>query len=176
MNIYEKLQNMRVELQEKNIKKSGLNKYAGYHYFELADILPTINELQMKYKTFSQILFEKENAKLIIINTENLEESVEFISPLAELNLKGANAIQNIGGIQTYLRRYLYLMAFEVVEADYFDAIQGKSNKKMTNRELLIQKLNAKGIEMNTYAKEKGLNKNTSETRYEELLNELIED
>lgn len=173
LNIYEKLQNMRVELQQKNIKKSGFNKYAGYHYFELTDILPTINELQVKYKTFSRILFEKENAKLIIINTENLEESIEFISPLAELSLKGANAIQNIGGVQTYLRRYLYLMAFEVVEADYFDAIQGKIDNAHDYRNELIQKLKEKGIDLNTFAKQHKLNANTPQGKFKELIKEL---
>ena len=37
MNIYEKLQKCRVDLQQMNIKKSGKNKFSGYMYFELGD-------------------------------------------------------------------------------------------------------------------------------------------
>ena len=44
-NIYEKLQECRVELQKMNLKKTGENKFAGFKYYELADFLPTVNEL-----------------------------------------------------------------------------------------------------------------------------------
>ena len=72
MNLYEKLQQMRVDLQQKNIKKSGRNTYSGYDYYELADILPPINELQNQYKTCSCIRFNKEEAVLTIINSEKI--------------------------------------------------------------------------------------------------------
>lgn len=130
MNIYEKLQNMRVELQQKNIKKSGKNKFAGYDYYELSDILPPINELQAKYKTCSYVTFSKEEATLTIVNAEQLEEKIEFTSPMAELTLKGTHPIQNLGGIETYQRRYLYMTAWEIVENDYFDSVQGKETPK----------------------------------------------
>lgn len=129
-NIYEKLQNMRVELQQMNIKKSGKNKFAGYDYYELADVLPPINELQAKYKTCSFIRFTREEATLKIINAEKPEEVIEFTSPMAELTLKGTHPIQNLGGIETYQRRYLYMTAFEIVENDYFDSVQGKNEHK----------------------------------------------
>lgn len=133
MNIYEKLQNMRVELQQKNIKKSGKNKFAGYEYYELSDILPPINELQAKYKTCSYVTFSKEEATLTIVNAEQLEEKIEFTSPMAELTLKGTHPIQNLGGIETYQRRYLYMTAWEIVENDYFDSVQGKEIPKKSN-------------------------------------------
>lgn len=135
MNIYEKLQNMRVELQQKNIKKSGKNKFAGYEYYELSDILPPINELQAKYKTCSYVTFSKEEATLTIVNAEQLEEKIEFTSPMAELTLKGTHPIQNLGGIETYQRRYLYMTAWEIVENDYFDSVQGKERPKTENQE-----------------------------------------
>ena len=65
---------MRVELQQKNIKKSGRNKFAGYDYFELSDILPPINELQAKYKTCSFVSFNSEEATLKIVNAEDPKE------------------------------------------------------------------------------------------------------
>lgn len=129
MNIYEKLQSMRVELQKKKIHKSGRNKFAGYDYFELSDILPHINQLQEKHKTCSFITFDREIAKLTILNSEKVDEKIEFTIPMATLSLKGANEVQNLGGCQTYSRRYLYLNAFEIVEHDYFDAIQGKESE-----------------------------------------------
>ena len=45
INIYQKLQKSRVELQAKNLKKSGKNSYSNYEYFELGDFLPGVNEV-----------------------------------------------------------------------------------------------------------------------------------
>lgn len=129
-NIYMKLAQMRVELQKMNIKKSGHNDYSNYDYYELADILPPINDLQEKYKTCSFISFTNDIATLRIVNAENPEEVETFTSPMAELSLKAANAVQNLGGVETYQRRYLYMAAFEIVENDYFDATQGKEEKQ----------------------------------------------
>ena len=41
---------MRQELSFKNanVKKSGQNKFAGYTYYELSDILPAINKLAQR--------------------------------------------------------------------------------------------------------------------------------
>ena len=48
-----------------------------------------------------------------------------------------------------------------------------KQDKPKTTRELLIDKLKEKGIDLNTYATEKGLTKETSEETYKTLLAEL---
>ena len=125
-NIYEKLQAARVELQNKKLKKSGKNKFAGFDYFELADIIPSINQIFYENKIFSQFCINEGLASLTIINAEKPEECITFTTPIAELELKGCNAIQALGGVNTYCRRYLYLNALEIVEADLFDAEAGK--------------------------------------------------
>lgn len=125
MNIYEKLQNMRVELQEMKIKKSGKNAFAKYDYYELADILPPINTIMARNKVCSIISFGAEVARLILVNAEKPDERIEFESPMAEASLKGTHPIQNLGAVETYQRRYLYMTAFEIVENDFLDATQG---------------------------------------------------
>ena len=45
---------------------------------------------------------------------------------MASAQLKGVHEIQNLGAVETYQRRYLYMVAFEIVEADVLDAVQGK--------------------------------------------------
>lgn len=120
-NIYQKLQECRVELQEMSIKKSGKNNFAGYSYFELHDILPVINKMFLDRQMTSIISFDNDLATLRIINAEKPEEEIIFTSPMRELQLKGTNAIQNLGGVETYQRRYLYLVALEIVENDMFD-------------------------------------------------------
>lgn len=134
MNIYEKMQKARVELQGMNLKKSGENKFAGFKYYELGDFLPAINKLMLDHKLFSYINFDNEIAVLTIVNAEKVDEVVSFTSPLGTLNLKGCNDIQNLGGVQTYLRRYLYMNAFEIVENDEFDATTGKDKGNKDNK------------------------------------------
>lgn len=125
-NIYEKITNVSYELQTRKIKKSGVNKFVGYTYYELADFLPPILELTRKEKLFLQFTYNTELATLKIINTEKPEEVLDYTSPMAATALKGAHDIQNLGAEQTYSRRYLLMSAFHIVENDYFDAMQGE--------------------------------------------------
>lgn len=127
MTIYEKLQKCRVELQKMNIKKSGENKFSGYSYFELSDFLPPINELFDKYKLCSVVSFGKEVAEMTIYDSEKECQPIVFTSPMAEANLKGCHPIQNLGAVETYSRRYLYMSALEIVEADVLDRTHNKT-------------------------------------------------
>lgn len=133
-NIYSKMQKARCEFQEKPLKKSGHNKFAGYHYFELGDFLPTINSLLEKYNLCSNISFDNEMATLTIVNAENTDEKLVFTSPMSNANLKGCHDVQNLGAVQTYLRRYLWVNAFEIVESDGLDATTGKDEPKGTSK------------------------------------------
>lgn len=128
MNVYEKLQKARIELQGKQMKKSGHNKFAGYQYFELGDFLPEINKLFSELGLCSTVSFGKDLAELKVINIEKPEEVVTFTSPMAEANLKGCHPIQNLGAVETYTRRYLYVAALEIVEHDAVDAAQPIAN------------------------------------------------
>lgn len=140
MNIYEKLQAARVELQKMKLKKSGKNKFAGFEYFELSDIIPAINQLFSDKKLFSQFSIAEGLATLTIIDAEKSDDFVCFTSPIAELELKGCNSIQALGGVHSYLKRYLYLNALEIVEADLFDAVSGKEEKKAPAKVTPIKK------------------------------------
>lgn len=128
MNIYEKMQQAKVELQKKKLKKTGLNKFAGYSYYELGDFMPSINEICKELNLFTQINFSPDFATLTIIDIEKPESKLEYKSEMVKANLKGCNEIQALGGVQTYQRRYLYMNAFEISENDYY--IDGKEDNK----------------------------------------------
>ena len=132
MNVYEKIQQVRVELQNLGLNKSGKNKFAGYTYFELSDFLPAINQLCKDHKLMTHISFTREEATLTIINAEAPDEKVIYTSPMYEAVLKGAHPIQNAGAVITYQRRYLMMLAFEIVECDALDSTQGKSVPRET--------------------------------------------
>lgn len=133
-NIYGKLQDIRVELQGRDIKKSGQNKFAGYSYYELGDYLPTINELMQKHGVTTITQFTAELATMRVVDIDT-GESVEFTSPMGSANLKGCHEVQNIGAVETYQRRYLYQVAFEIVEHDALDGtLDPKQQPKKTDQ------------------------------------------
>lgn len=129
MNIYEKLQEARVELQGMNLKKSGKNSFAQYDYFELADFMPHINRIMLDKKLTGFCSFTEDLASLTLVNSEKPEERIVFTSPMSKANLKGCHEVQNLGAVETYQRRYLYTTAFEIVEADLLDPLIGSPDQ-----------------------------------------------
>ena len=127
VNIYEKLQAVRVELAKQGIKKGKKNTYAGYSYYELADFLPQIQELCQKHKVtpIFTVSSDGTSALLIIQDTEKQDASLEFSIPMSQAQLKACHPVQNLGAVLTYERRYLYMIAFELVEADVLEAQTG---------------------------------------------------
>jgi hypothetical protein len=121
MGVHKKLMDARILLQQAPLKKSGHNKFAGYSYFELGDFLPTINQIFAKVGLCGVVSFDKELATLTITDTEDSTE-IKLTSPMAEANLKGCHPIQNLGAVETYTRRYLWVSAMEIVEHDALDS------------------------------------------------------
>lgn len=145
-NIYQKLAQARVELQNKGLKKSGENKFSGFTYFELSDFLPSINDIFNQIGLCGIVSFTQELATLTIHNTEN-DEKLVITSPMEQATVKGCQPIQNLGAIQTYQRRYLYLSALEIVENDRLDKEVGnpaqitqEKSQKPQSKEAVLQK------------------------------------
>ncbi|MBG0220622.1 ERF family protein [Clostridioides difficile] len=129
-NIYIKLMDVRVKLSKLNLKKSGENTYSNFKYFELADFLPQATELLEKAKLCPIVTFTNDYATLTLINGENPTEQITFTSPMRDLQLKGSNELQALGGIETYQTRYLYIQLLNITENDSFDAVSGKEAAK----------------------------------------------
>lgn len=126
MNVYEKLNLAREMFHASKIKKSGQNKFAGYEYFELADFTVPAMQIFKQVGLSGFVSFGKDMAVLRIVNCEKPEEVILIESPMSEANLKGCHPVQNLGAVQTYLRRYLWVAALEIVEHDALDATTGK--------------------------------------------------
>ena len=126
MNIFEKIQTVRVKLAEDGLKKGKKNEYAGYTYYELGDFLPRIMQLCSEQKIFPMISFTAEIATLTIYDCEKPDAKVEITTPMSTAQLKACHPVQNLGAVQTYLRRYLYIAMFEIVESDKIEASTGK--------------------------------------------------
>lgn len=127
--IEKKLQECRVELQNKKLKKSGENKFAKFKYYELTDFLPTVNQMFLEKGLFSNFSIVEGYATLEITDTEDNTKQ-EFQSHIADAELKGCTPIQSLGAVHTYMKRYLYLNALEIVESDALDASVGSEEFK----------------------------------------------
>lgn len=140
-NIYTKLMEVRVLFHKLELKKSGLNKFAGFKYYELGDFLVPATQLLQEANLCPMISFNNDLATMTLINGDNPEEQITFTSPMRDLELKGTNAVQNLGGVQTYLTRYLYIQLLNIVEADVFDATSGKDHKDDIISEAQVKRL-----------------------------------
>ena len=119
--VYSKLQRARVLLQELPLKKSGFNSFAGFKYFELGDFLKHTNIIFDNLGLCPVFSISEDVATLRIFDSE-FGGVVYFRSPTAEAGAGKAPPIQALGSMHTYLRRYLYLNAMELVENDIVDA------------------------------------------------------
>lgn len=136
MNVFEKLNKARVMFQEANVKKSGQNKYAGYTYFELNDILPICNKICNEIKAVCVLNFTESVATLQFIDCEKTDDVITFTSPMSEATLKGCHKVQNLGAVETYIKRYLYQNCFEIAENDALDSQpinQNQNNQTVNN-------------------------------------------
>ena len=121
MSVHKKLMAARVKLQSIDMKKSGMNKFAGYSYFELGDFIPHVQTIFNELGLCGVVSFSTEYAQLCITDTED-NSVIVVTSPMAEANLKGAHPIQNLGAVLSYQRRYLWMAAMELVEGDAIDS------------------------------------------------------
>ena len=132
-NVYQKLLEARVLFMEEDVKKSGKNMKMSYKYFELQDIVPVATPIFQKVGLLPVTTFENDVATMTIINVDNPVEYINFTSPMREIepitsNKTGGevtNAIQRLGSVETYQRRYLYMIALDIVESDSIEPLTG---------------------------------------------------
>jgi hypothetical protein len=129
MNVYQKLNEARDEFHQAKLKKSGHNKFANYYYFELGDFVIPALEIFKQIGLTSIISFGKEEASMTIVNNDKPEEKIIITSPMSSAALKGCHEVQNLGAVQTYIRRYLWVAALEVLEHDALDGTVGSDKK-----------------------------------------------
>jgi len=125
MSVYTKLNKARMALSKRKLEKTGHNKFAGYNYFELGDFLIPTQEIFDEVGLCGVVSFTADLATLTITDTEDGSQIV-LTSPMGSAALKGCHEVQNIGAVETYQRRYLWVSAMEIVEHDSLDATTGK--------------------------------------------------
>ena len=137
-NIYMKIAEVNHKLICTEVKKSGFNKFGNFAYYELEDLLPTIEQSCYENGLLMQFQFDNSKAVIRFINTDNPKETYSNSIPLQsrELpNLPKMNEFQVYGSMMTYYKRYLLLNTFNIsersiIDNDAYEEMQKKEKSK----------------------------------------------
>lgn len=127
-NVYQRLTKARSVFTTTELKKTGFNAYGKYNYFQLNDFIPAINRifedvgLLGVFNYLNDPTTGERLATMTIINIDDPEQTILFTRPAVDATASN-NPIQNAGATDTYLRRYMWLMAMDIVENDLQDAV-----------------------------------------------------
>lgn len=125
--IYHKLADARSDFHKLELKKSGRNAFAGFDYFELSDFVLQGMECMKANGLLPVISFpHRDGVSLAVMSIYDMDsgEHIEIESPMSESSVS-KQPVQNLGACHTYLRRYLWYTAMEVIEHDALDAVVG---------------------------------------------------
>lgn len=125
-NVHRKLSAARKAFHAEPLKKTGKNTFAGYSYFELGDFLRPALKVFDEVGLGAVASFTADTATLTITDLDNPEDALAITSPMGSAALKGCHEVQNIGAVETYQRRYLWMAALEIIEHDALDATTAK--------------------------------------------------
>lgn len=147
-NVYQKLIQARLTFMEGGVEKTGKNMFMSFMYFELEDIVPRATKIFNDIGLLPVVKFEDGQAKMDVINTDNPDEVVTFTAPFDKIEpiisnnkgTKATNSMQALGASITYMRRYLYMIALDICEADEIDGDLGKESAPKTVAAKPVQK------------------------------------
>lgn len=184
-----KLAKLRMEFQTANIKKSGLNTYSKFNYFELGDIRPLLNKISFEIGIFDEF---EQNSETAVLRVYDIE-TAEFLEFKMQTNLKtleaklkedkqslGMHPVQRLGGITTYLERYLLQKMLGLTEGEIVDTLDNRPNQQHTQKKQeadyraeLVKFCNEKAIDLKEIAEEHKLNKESKNADYKKVLDNL---
>jgi hypothetical protein len=99
----------------------------------------------------------REIAKLSLTDILNPNDALIYEMPLREIEIKGANKMQNVGGVRTYAKRYLYMEALNIsdnnLDLDGNDMSNKKNAKATSKDEKLTEAINAIKIKVDVLRK-----------------------
>ena len=121
MSIYKKLSDARASFRNAEIKKSGHNSYSNIDYFQLKDFIHIAENALREQGLIAIVSFGAETATMTVHDFDS-EATITVTSPMSKCNLKGCHEVQNLGAVQTYIRRYLWVALFEIIEQDAVDS------------------------------------------------------
>ena len=122
--IYEKLMLARIQFGETEKKKSGVNTYAEFTYYELNDIVPIATKILHDLNMCYYISFEDKDVIGTLYDCDT-KESIALKVPFREISEPGKlrqHEITVTGSAITYYRRYCWALLLDLCDPDAFNA------------------------------------------------------
>lgn len=140
MNVYQKLQAARLKFLQAGVKKTGKNMHLEFTYFELADIVPAAETIFSEVGLLGVTSFYGDEAVMHVFNVNDPEEKpIGFSAPFTKIQpiitnsgKQATNEMQALGSSITYMRRYLWQLALDIIEADSIDPMVGADTTTQT--------------------------------------------
>ena len=125
-------------LRKRNMKKSGYNSHGKYHYFELEDIIPHIEEVFDELGLGSYYDFDDDCALLYIYDQETMYEH-SWYTPIKtpsmpENKVDTGVHMKAIQSTQTYARRALWLQALDILEPNIIEMDNSSKKRNVTSQ------------------------------------------
>ena len=152
-------------------EKHGVYSYPYSRKIVEADLVTTTSEYQGK-------VTEKTNRYLRIetvyrfVNIDNPDEYIDITTYGDGIDPQD----KAVGKAMTYSDKYALLKAYKIItgeDPDQFKSEEGKTEKKLTNRQKVIITAKERGIDVKELAKDYNLSSKTTEERYAEVLADL---
>lgn len=179
MSIKEDLMRIRVELHKDGFKKNGWNGFSGYHYFELDDILPPITKKLAENEMYDHFTYGIVDGKEVYILTISKgEEKEDFQIPFKHFTPPSKmQEVQQLGATNTYLKKYLYMNAFNITESDPVDGDEDEESRSVGEwQQKVLDEIGRRKLNINEFAKKYGLTGESPEGRFEFIYNLAFSD
>lgn len=126
ISIYAKLIAARAEFHSSSITKTGYNDFSKYSYFELSDFLVPAMAIMAENDLIPIISFSETLATMTVYDV-TCDATIVITSPLSTATLKACQPVQSLGAVQTFQRRYLWVVLLEIVEHDVIESTSSGS-------------------------------------------------
>ena len=130
MNLYQKVAKIKGEMSSMKFSKTGRNSFTKFNYFQLDDFEPTLEKLCSQYGVVTYFMFALDVARMVVVDADDPTQKIEVDSPVDVSFGKTSSKMQDIGAMQTYARRYLFMSFFGITESDFLDEVAGMDTPK----------------------------------------------
>ena len=130
-NVYQKLSEARNVIRTEKLKKSGNNSFSKYDYFTPEQVISLVNNACEQTGLLTMFSLEADDISLYgelrIINIDVPEEVIFSKMRTSKPSIKATNDTQQMGGCETYTKRYMLSSAFDIADNSMdFDNDKGK--------------------------------------------------
>ena len=122
-NIYKRLATVREKFLANGVRKTGKNTQLKSLYFQLDDIVPIATPLFHEQNLLPIVNFTKDECTMTVLDMLDDNNKIVFAAPVREwLGNAAVTPVQAMGATITYMRRYLYQIALDIVEVDEMES------------------------------------------------------